>query len=228
MEKLKHAAVNGIAISIGNVNKDRLNHVIETMEFVKAKSGSFDLTSWYGDSKLAKDVASREDLLTCGTSACILGWVASTKEWSAAGGKIRGAGNWFMSPELPATGGTTMVNGPDAMAEWLGCSELIGCLITLDIDEVGPAAVESSPELQALAQEVLALPERPAHIQTEADVWDRLCLSAYPTPEAVTVDDALGVLYEMRNKGTITAYMYSDGESQICTEADLEDWISSI
>lgn len=81
-----------VTFAIGEHDAERLSFILEVMKRVVEEERTFNIASWYdmADSVLAhfaeKDNLAEQELHACGTSACVLGWVASTEEWRASGG----------------------------------------------------------------------------------------------------------------------------------------------
>ena len=72
---------------------DRLDHAIAVMQEVVSKKYRFSLESWYDHAPLElKEVLARAGSLNevhaCGTTACVLGWIATTPEFKQAGGEV--------------------------------------------------------------------------------------------------------------------------------------------
>ena len=223
MDKVLKALKEGLIIQVGEINKDRLQHAINTLEMVKQANGKFDHTCWYSMDVTGAPACTA--LLECGTSACILGWVAATPEWKEAGGSTR-VGSFSLIPTLPSVTNPLMINtGMHAMQEWLGCSELVASLIVLRSICSADGYFDICPELKELTDEMLA---GDLHPVTASDIWDDLEPTAYSNPDNVTIEDALALLYQIRDQGTIRIrFRSSDSESLIQTEEEYIEWLDA-
>ncbi len=70
------------------MNLDRLQTLINILKRVKKKGGRFTLLRWQDTSKSIHPLKdNEEELRTCGTPACIAGWLAVSPEFKALGGR---------------------------------------------------------------------------------------------------------------------------------------------
>lgn len=74
-------------LEMPSINKANLLKTINVLKRAQARESKFDLTTWYSNIDV-HDASTEEDLHKCGTTACIMGWVAVSPEWKAAGGTI--------------------------------------------------------------------------------------------------------------------------------------------
>lgn len=71
------------------MNLKRLNHLIRYMKKLSPEATEhFDMQLWINHPKALKDNFTRKNLMSCGTTACALGWAASLPSFKKAGLKL--------------------------------------------------------------------------------------------------------------------------------------------
>jgi hypothetical protein len=89
------------------MNKVNVQKAIDIMK----RAGNLDMRSWQGlNLELCE---TEEDLRSCGTAACLAGWIAVSPDWKADGGDRC----WNGSPLIEANERT--IDGVKAIAYWL-------------------------------------------------------------------------------------------------------------
>jgi hypothetical protein len=101
------------------MNKKRLEHLIETLENVKKRDKKddhkhFDMSVWRGDDP--------EKEVDCGTTACALGWEATTPYARSRGLKLIGNNMDGVYPSFKRRGSTVEYSGFDAAAVYFDIS----------------------------------------------------------------------------------------------------------
>ena len=113
--------------------KHNLIATIAVLEQVQEMGGKFSLERWV-DSDVPSDMVvaygmdnPTKSVLECGTTACVMGWAASTPAWKKLGGSLVFSG-LSLVPSLPVNG--TTYNGFDAARIWFGMSDFLTRAIT--------------------------------------------------------------------------------------------------
>ena len=77
-----------VRVRVTKFNRERMELALATMKEVAARGYAFDLGSWYGGNMDVRGLmnVNTERLHKCGTSACAMGWIATTPDWLANGG----------------------------------------------------------------------------------------------------------------------------------------------
>jgi len=89
------------------MNKVNVQKAIDIMK----RAGKIDMRVWQGlNLELCE---TEEDLHSCGTAACLAGWIAVSPDWKSDGGDRC----WNGSPLIDANGRT--IDGVEAIAYWL-------------------------------------------------------------------------------------------------------------
>lgn len=183
-EKLLAGIVDGITIECPDVNIDRVNHAIALMQRVIREKRKFNLNSWYGTRQAREAELTEESLHKCGSSACLLGWIASTSEWRDAGGF--NGGDTIILPKA----GTEESHMPHylhnahAGAEWFGISIQAANLLFLPTGYQAP-----SHQIAGVEPGELAEPFSSWHLAAEG--------YGIPTIGIVERIDAYGVLEKL-------------------------------
>ena len=69
-------------------NSGRLKTLIDVMQRVVDKNKPFDMQTWQDMDDVLQKASTEEELHTCGTTACIAGYLAVSPEFKKAGGKV--------------------------------------------------------------------------------------------------------------------------------------------
>ena len=92
-------------IDCAGVNAEHLQAAIDVLTRVRDENRAFNILTWFSrPSDVATD-QTEEQQHACGTSACALGWIATTEAWRAAGGKaFDRIGGYGATPMLVVNG----------------------------------------------------------------------------------------------------------------------------
>lgn len=176
----------------------RLLHVQQTMERVAAENRNFDISTWYGagiNAALGYKNFREQELHACGTSACVLGWVATTEEWHQSGGTNIAGSIKFK--------GETM---DEAMSLWLNSPTLAFSIVyasTCQRDTLANAYTDPALVTFATAMYDLLVPN-PSDAAARDYCIRRMCstgsVSIYGTndPTASHVSDVLKEIIETK------------------------------
>ena len=171
LQFLSKACKEGHTADFSSLDKGRLDHAIATMEEVVAEEKPFDLSSWYNEHH------------PCGTSACMMGYVAMTPEWHAA------SGDHFIHENDISLG---TLEGYDAAQAWFKTSAMTIQQLIFDAGHALPfrmwCAFYMPPELERLM----------THSHVYTGIW------AY---KKATAKDMLAVLREIKETGQATVYL---------------------
>ena len=119
MEAVMASIPSSISIDCTGFNAERIDDAIEVLSRVSDQGRAFSLSSWYGrlsDHMQGDAPITEESLHECGTSACAVGWIATTQKWRDAGGSISRKDR---VPVLPGLDGE-LLSGIDAAECWFG------------------------------------------------------------------------------------------------------------
>lgn len=94
------------------MNKERLKHLVEILKDLPEEK--LDLTSWRRSEK--STYVNDEELHTCGTTACVVGWACADPLFKAQGLSYSG-----IEPKYVIEGGK--VTGWEAVTEFFGISD---------------------------------------------------------------------------------------------------------
>ena len=88
-----------------SLNRERARHAAQVMDDVVSMQKPFDIVTYYKETE-------------CGTTACIMGYVAMTPEWAAAGG-----GYSIRDRRITMRGSADIEHGLDASMVWFGSEQ---------------------------------------------------------------------------------------------------------
>lgn len=195
-------------ISVPNVNPDALANAIATLKHVQANDYSFDLSSWYKETGLALEHISvpansnMSAIHRCGTTACAMGWIATSEDWLAKGGRNNVKGN---DVEFPDESGQLRW-GIEAAMLYLNISHQIASLLFLpDLQETYTwgelSAIEPLPNDQLVALDAIKYQSHTSIIGL---------LSPYEDVEDVNVQEVITTLEEIRDSQRMTVRIVAE------------------
>lgn len=194
------------------VNMDRINHAINTLQQVVDRQYAFNITCWYSSNRttIENDNAQLQaavnsgdiaEVNSCGTAACVLGWIAATNEFKEAGGTVSVL-HYYNAIRFDGK------EGLEAGAAWFGDSAMEAVMYpgALDLTSI------ESPDLDSRLK---AISDRTEEMINQGN---EVLISAYSTDQedpfddqsvAITAQDAIEALSYVRDTGTIKLALYS-------------------
>ena len=86
------------------MNKKHIQIVIDVMTRVRDQGRAFDFSQWQGFDYGDDPVITERELHTCGSPACVGGWLAVSPEFAAVGGSVGECGQPIYREEEGVTG----------------------------------------------------------------------------------------------------------------------------
>ena len=149
---LRHQIPKELTVDCTGFNADHLNEAIAIMTRVRDENRAFDINTWYGNPNDVDEDQTEEQQHACGTSACALGWIATSPKWREAGGAIGKGRNTLPYITIPDdTLGSVVRRGAEAGAIWLNIPVRAASMLFFragpteyfDFDYISPSGIVS-------------------------------------------------------------------------------------
>ena len=116
LEALHASIPTFMEVDCSSFNAEHLQAAIDVLERVERERRAFDIGMWFDNIRIIHPLQTEEEQHACGSSACALGWIATTEAWRKSGGVCQS--NYGTAPTIPDANGM-LVRGANAGASWL-------------------------------------------------------------------------------------------------------------
>lgn len=193
------------AIPCPDRNLTNVQHAIDVMGRVVDEGRKFNMGVWYASNfwRMEREM-SEEALHSCGTSACALGWMASTKHWRESGGKVTSSGIQMFDPMEEKE-----LWDDEAGAWWLGLPKSAATALFFN------SGFTHKPTLDAVL-------DNGSQININLHHQNRII--NYPPSRSQEASDIINALIEIRDKKQLTTYCVGRPPSLTALELRIGRW----